>query len=275
MIRFTPKTYAESGFLAASFDSAKVIRFRLVASLLRAWRNNMDQELKDIILAHAKIEFPREACGLLVICKGKEIYFPCRNLAENQNDFIMDPEHYAMAEEIGDVVGVVHSHPNASAKPSQADLVSCEASGLPWYILSLPSETWETIEPTGYEAPLVGRQFVHGVLDCYSLIRDWYRKERGIELVDFERREEWWNKGDNLYLDNFRKAGFEPVDVKDIQAGDVILMQIGARVVNHAAVYLGRDMMLHHLMNRLSSREIWGGWFRKNTRLVIRFKGTA
>lgn len=234
----------------------------------------MTPELKTEIITHAKQEFPREACGLLVIYKGKQIYFPCRNLAENQHDFIMDPEHYAFAEDMGDIVGVVHSHPNASAEPSQADRVSCEASGLPWHIVSLPNETWKYIEPSGYKAPLIGRQFVHGILDCYSLVRDWYREERKIDLPDFERREEWWTKGDNLYLKNFASAGFSALSKDErLEPGDVIIMQIASSVANHAAVYLGRDMMLHHLMKRLSSREIYGGYWRKNTRLVVRFRG--
>lgn len=237
----------------------------------------MTPDTKIAIIEHAQKEFPREACGLVVIRDGEDYdeYFPCKNLAENQSDFIMDPADYAAAEDAGEILAVIHSHPNATAKPSQADLVACEASGLPWYILSLPNETWWYFEPSGYRAPLIGREFVHGVFDCWSLIRDWFREERNIELPDYERREEWWLKGDNLYMDNFIEAGFVPVDEKDIAVGDMILMQVQSKVVNHAAVYVGRGMMLHHLMKRLSSREIYGGYWRKHTRLIVRHKELA
>lgn len=218
---------------------------------------------------HARAEFPREACGLVVEIDDSPQYFPCKNLAQNQSDFILDPVDYARAEDTGKVLAVFHSHPNATATPSQADRVACEASGLPWRILSLPSGSWASLDPSGYKAPLIGRQYAPAILDCYALIRDWYRQERGIELLDFDRTEEEILRG-NLYMENFTKAGFTPID-GPIEVGDVILMQIRSTVPNHGAIYLGRDVMLHHLANRLSSREVYGGYWRKNTRLVIRY----
>jgi proteasome lid subunit RPN8/RPN11 len=231
----------------------------------------LDQTKLDII-EHAKNEFPREACGLLLNVEGKEQYKPCRNIAERQIDFIIDPIDYAEAEDTAQIIAIVHSHCNQSAKPSQADLVSCEASRLPWHIVSIPSETWHTITPNGYKPPLLGRSFSHGVLDCYALIRDWYDAERKITLPDFDRDELWWEKGGDLYMQNFAKAGFERTDLP-LERGDVILMQIGSKVANHAAIYLGNDLILHHLINRLSSREIYGGYYLKCSRLVLRFKG--
>jgi proteasome lid subunit RPN8/RPN11 len=234
----------------------------------------MNLVTKQQALHHAQIEFPRESCGLVVIIKGKEHYRPCRNLAERHTQFILDPKDYQLCEDEGDITAVVHSHPNLSAKPSQADLVGCEFSGLPWYIVSLPSGIWERIEPTGYQAPLIGREFTHGVLDCYSLVQDFYREKFNIELPNYDRADEWWKKGQDLYMVHFQEAGFDPIDASEIQAGDVLLMQIHSKVVNHAAIYLGGDLMLHHAMNRLSCREVWGGWWKKNTRLVVRYRGT-
>lgn len=226
------------------------------------------------ILAHAKADFPREVCGLITVLKGKEIYVPCKNIAESDQDFIMDPIDYANAEDASDIVAIVHSHCNLPAKASQADLVGCENSKMPWHIVSLPSETWETIKPSGYEAPLIGRTFHHGVLDCYSLVRDWYKKEKNISLPDFDRVEKWWEKGQELYLENFGKAGFYEIpDIFKMEPGDVILMQIASDAVNHSGIYLGDNIMLHHSMNRLSCREVFGGYWLKNTRKVVRYGG--
>jgi proteasome lid subunit RPN8/RPN11 len=226
------------------------------------------------ILQHAKECFPKECCGLIVAKRGKPVYWRCRNLAQKQSQFIMDPADFAAAEDAGDVIAVVHSHCNESANPSDADKVACEASGLPWHIVSIPTEQWGYIEPTGFKAPLVGRVFSHGVLDCYSLVVDWYNQELGIELMDFDRDESWWTKGRNMYMENFEKAGFVQLsDDEPLQRGDGILMQIDADVANHAAIYLGDDIILQHLMNRLSGTTVYGGFWRKHTRCVVRYAG--
>lgn len=231
-------------------------------------------QLQAAIISHAEAEFPRESCGLVVKIDGVDTYHPCRNMAELNLQFVMHPEDYAAADAAGEIVAVVHSHPNLTAEPSQADRVSCEASGLPWWIVSLPGKEWSYLAPEGYKAPLIGRMFYHGVLDCYSLIRDWYQEERGITLPDFERQNEWWYKGGDLYRDNFAKAGFVKVS-DEPQVGDVMLMQILSNVPNHGAIYLGNNLILHHLSGRLSAREIYGGYYLKHTVAVLRYAGSS
>lgn len=225
---------------------------------------------------HAADEYPRECCGLVVVVKGRERYVRCKNLAAGTEHFILDPSDYAAAEDIGDVVAVIHSHPDAPATPSEADLVSCEATGLPWHILSWPADDVRSIEPTGYQAPLVGRTFAHGVLDCWSLVRDFYARELRIDLPDFERRDDWWAHGENLYMDGYPKAGFVAVSQDSPEmVGDVILMQRRAEVPNHAGVYLGGGLMLHHMHGRLSTREVYGGYWREITRCILRHRSIA
>lgn len=232
----------------------------------------MNEANRQSAIAHARAEYPREACGLVVVRKGKEVYLPCRNIGVGTDNFMLHPEDYAAAEQDGDIIAVFHSHPNLPPTPSQADRVACESSGLVWYIVSIPNETWERIAPSGYVAPLVGREWSHGVLDCYALVRDWFKQERGIELQNFERHDQWWQHGQNLYLDNFEKAGFRVIPESELIAGDCFIMQIMSPVPNHAAVYLGDNIMLHHIQGRLSTRDIWGGYWRKHTVKIVRYE---
>ena len=236
----------------------------------------LSETVKAKFVEQAKAECPREACGLVIIKNGKQVYCPAKNLAKGSDNFILDPIDYEKADTAGEIVAVIHSHPNMSAKPSQADLVACEASGLPWFICGIPSEQWEYIEPSGYIAPLVGRQWSHGVLDCYAIIRDWYAQEKNISLLDFERSDEWWKMGGNLYLDNFEKAGFKRITLEELSCGDVILMTVNSTVPNHGAIYLGDNMILHHVHGRLSTRDIFGGYWLKNAMVYLRYeKNTA
>lgn len=214
---------------------------------------------------------PRESCGLVIIGKGREIYHQCRNLAVGTDQFVLSPDDYEAADALGEIVAVVHSHPFVSPEPSQADRVSCEATGLEWHIVNVPVGNWHSFKPSGYTAPLVGRVFSHGVLDCYAIIRDWYKQERGIELQQFERHDGWWEAGQNLYVDNFAQAGWERCE--DMHEGAMLLMQIGSSVPNHAAVYIGDNMILHHVQNRLSSRDVYGGYWRKVTTHILRYTG--
>ncbi len=235
------------------------------------------------LIEHAAKTYPAECCGLIVRvpqCWASEFtvaYIEARNefsgTPGERDRFRIHHEDWAAAEDLGQVLAVVHSHPDACANPSMADLVMCERSGLTWVIVGYPSQAVTVTHPTGFEAPLIGRQFHHGVLDCYTLIRDYYARELSTELPDFERADGWW-EGDghqNLYRDGYEKAGF--TQVNDLpRAHDVLLMQVAARCENHAAVYLGDGTILHHLYGRLSGREVYGGTWERHTTAVLRHK---
>lgn len=238
-------------------------------------RIQTEQEIR----AHAEREYPRECCGFIVVVKGKDRYLPCDNAAATPNEhFRLRAEAYADASEVGAIVGVVHSHPNTPNKPSPADRVMCEESQLPWHIVHVSLQDGRPVatdihsfEPCGFVMPLVGRPFSHGVLDCYSLVRDYYRQEMSIVLPDFHRDDFWWANGQNLYLDNFEAAGFSPVQ-GPLKVGDGILMQMRAPVPNHAAVYIGNGLILQHILGRMSSRDVYNGYFQEITRMVLRHK---
>lgn len=219
--------------------------------------------------ALAKQQFPREACGIVVIFKGREKFIPCDNISQDNDSFVLSPEDFAKAEDLGEIVAIWHSHCGKTAQPSEPDLVSCEQHPYEWHIYATPLDSWYSFKPSGYKAPLIGREFRHGVLDCYTLVRDYYEQELKILLPDFAREDFWWNHGKNLYMDNYPNLGFVPVKFPE-KVGDLILMSISADVANHAGIYIGNSQMLHHLYGRLSSRDMYGGMYQKHTVEVIR-----
>jgi proteasome lid subunit RPN8/RPN11 len=224
------------------------------------------------ILTHVNSSPAREICGLIVTYRRKLKYIPTRNVASLDSEFIIDPEELAEIDDKYKIQAVVHSHINVNPEPSQADLIEIERHKLPYLIVNYPVNNYTLTYQSGYIAPYEGRQFVSGVTDCYSLWRDFYERELGIFMEDYDRTYEWWKHGQNLYIDNYEAAGMIQIDMKDLKRGDIILMRIGSQVLNHCAVYLGENRILQHLTGRLSSVDIFGGWYQRCAGMYLRHK---
>tara|TARA_R100000773_G_scaffold31321_2_gene26760 strand:+ start:302 stop:1003 length:702 start_codon:yes stop_codon:yes gene_type:complete len=222
---------------------------------------------KEAALVHAKDQDPDESCGLLLNIRGKERYHPCRNLsAQSDEYFILDPQDYIKGSNLGTITAIIHSHPDTPPVASQADKMSCEYSKLPWYIVNPKTETWGYYEPCGYKAPLLGRPWVWAVTDCWSLIVDWYKEERGVELLDYERPtriEEFMN--DPVFERYLPSRGFKLLKPDEpLMNGDVLAMSILGKGLNHVGIFLDGDV-LHHSADRLSCREPYNPWLLKCT----------
>lgn len=243
----------------------------------------LTDELRQALLDHAQACMPAECCGLVFRVHGELglRYAPASNLATEAGDrFVLDPQTWADCEDAGDIVAVVHSHPNESANPSDADGVGCEAWGLPWLIVGFPSGVMVQLDPSGWRAPLQGRRFHFGVLDCWQLVRDFFARELSIELPNFDRKDNFWQASEerparDLVHEHLAEAGFDLVN-DEPRRGDVLLMRIrSVDIDNHLAVYLGDSRFLHVQPGRFSKVEIWGDAWRRRTLGIARHRSLA
>tara|TARA_R110002012_G_scaffold321104_1_gene547409 strand:+ start:3410 stop:4111 length:702 start_codon:yes stop_codon:yes gene_type:complete len=228
---------------------------------------------KQDALVHAKDQDPKESCGLLLNIRGKEKYFACKNLSTWANQcFIIDPEDYVKGSDLGDIIAIIHSHPTTQPIASEADKISCEETNLPWYIINPKTEQWGSYKPTGYKAPLVGRQWVWGVTDCWALVRDWYKQELGIILRDWERPitpEEFI--ANPMFVKCASATGFKELRPQEkLENGDLLFMSIMTTGLNHVAIFLDGDV-LHHLADRISCKEPYNEWLLKCTGMRLRY----
>lgn len=208
---------------------------------------------------HVLQEYPKEACGVLV----NDEYFPCKNVAVDPiAHFQVSPLDYFAASKLGEIQAILHSHPYDRFQvqaypayfPSASDMTEWMKGSIPWGIVATEGENISDVVwmNEDYIAPLEGRQFVHGIYDCYSICRDYYRLEHNLTLPNYPRDMRWWKKGLDLYSENFEAAGFEEVPFKDARFSDALLIKYGSRVINHAAIYTGPNQILDQMYGKQS-----------------------
>lgn len=242
----------------------------------------VDKSIENFIANAAKLRYPNEACGF-VIAKGRKTFaIEVRNEAPYpRNTFLINPDQYAEAEEQGEIVAVWHTHVDEAPTPSEADLAGCEASGLTWLIMSIYKRTdcFETtavypFSPSGHQQDFVGRPYIFGTFDCWSLVVDYLKRNHNIEMSnDYPRLQEFWLSDQTNFFDNcFEKEGLIEVTGELID-GDVLMFQTDTSGhANHTAVYIGEGKILHHITGRLSNIDVYGGYWEKHTVRHLRHK---
>lgn len=236
----------------------------------------INAKMKLEIMRHAQDVYPAECCGVVTQKSRVQRYHRIDNVHQDpENHFEMDAQQYADALECGELVTVVHSHTGdgATTIPSAHDECVCNEMGVVWTIVSIPEGDMRFIEPKNI--PLIGRPWALGSYDCYGLIMDWH-KQHGVILNDRRKNYEWWKPefGENIYQDFYEVEGFE-ITNQEPRPGDMIIMQLQSPVWNHAGIYVRDNTILHHAFGKLSREDIYSGWYRDHTVLVVRHKGIA
>ena len=213
---------------------------------------------------HFKDEYPREGCGVISIVKGKKKWFPCTNIAEEGEDFIIDSQEYLKLKRTTDIVAIVHSHPDSTSEPSQPDIKYCNALGIPYHIYSYPGMELTILDPIRSTTDLYGREYEFGVRDCFEATKD-YLESRDILIPSRDLFEDdWWKKDlDYFTEDVIAEWNHVAVPLSELQENDVLIFNVNSEVGNHCGVYIGNECFYHHAEKRLSCREsIYPFWHK-------------
>lgn len=227
-------------------------------------------------------QYPNEACAYVV---DGNLYPVTNHSTTPEVTFEVDCVDRVKAHALGNVEAFLHSHPykletskqdDFPSWASSSDMQSWIADNIPWGIVAtdgegLSSMVWYDDSLEAIE-PFEGREFISGKNDCYSIIRDYYRVELGITLVNGVRGMYWWNNGEDLYERNFERAGFVEIPLEEITVNDVLLMRLEGPVISHAAVVTATNEILHHCIRRLSGYDSLSKWSRQIVK-AIRYKG--
>ena len=200
------------------------------------------ESVADQARRHTAEAYPAEAVGI-VTADGRYVRLENRSATPGEEIALSDDDLVAVA---GASV-FFHSHPDGLSCPSEQDMRYQQQLGIPFVIMCLPMYDCFCWGDTLRDAPIESRSFRHGVHDCCTLIRDWYKIEYGVTFPHAPRGWSWWTKTkQNLYLDNFKLSGFVQIPFNEATRGDVVLFQWNYRVPMHAAIIMDQFMMLHH-----------------------------
>jgi|TARA_B100001250_G_scaffold209047_1_gene179425 proteasome lid subunit RPN8/RPN11 len=219
------------------------------------------------IQEHFEKEYPREGCGILAVVKGQKKWFPCTNIAEQGDDFIIDSQEYLKILRTTDITAIVHSHPDVTNEPSDNDIKYCNALGIPYYIFSYPDMELNIVSPKKDLTDLYGRDYKFGEMDCFEALRDYLSEQNIIIPPRAMFEDDWWDKDLDYFTEEIIKDwNHVPVKLEDIQPNDVLIFKLMAKVNNHCGVYIGDDIFYHHAYNRLSCREsLYPVWYKSIT----------
>lgn len=222
----------------------------------------MIKRIEDFIKEDSLARFPEESCGLII---DNTKTFRCNNSHEGnkKEHFKIDNREYLAASKTGKITGIYHSHTSFKKEFSILDKTISEEFKLKLVLYHCPDDSFLYYEPNGFNNPYVGKKFKWGKSDCFSLIKNYYRGELGIDLDEevkdrdkdfFRNNLDIFNK--YKYVDIAKRNGLTVYGNKEkLLKNDIILFRNKTSGTFHFAIYIDDNSILHlpdHGVSRIS-----------------------
>lgn len=235
--------------------------------------------IKKQIKTHAEENSHEESCGLIL----EDSIVRCSNVSENPAaHFAISPFEYLKTSRKEKIKAVYHSHISNNGKFSQEDKKMSRGHNVPFVLYHLKSKNFLCFDPKKERIVDIGKKFILGKADCYTLVKDYY-KDLGVEVAgNNDLGTNWLERNPNLIENLFDLNKMNPetlealknkkedlkglpilkIDwcnsqgLKLLKKHDVIVFELikGAGPC-HVGVYIGEGMMYHHPRNRFPTTE--------------------
>tara|TARA_Y100000593_G_scaffold95106_1_gene199794 strand:+ start:10815 stop:11552 length:738 start_codon:yes stop_codon:yes gene_type:complete len=242
----------------------------------------MIDEIKKQIKNHAIEELPNECCGLLLEKEPTHELkiLKCENNSINKKSrFSISAKDYLEASKEGTILAFYHSHNSENDHFSEYDKAQSEGHKLKCIMYCLNKNSFHEYVPNNFKPSYMGKDFELGKNDCFTLIRDFYKNEYDIEIKNYHRDHKWPIENPDYYEANYEAEGFVKIfdgpinDTSKLKRGDLILMKpFGKKNPSHGAIYMDKDLILHHQVNCYSRIENYNNSFKQRTVLTARHK---
>lgn len=120
---------------------------------------------------------------------------------------------------------------------------------------------------------LLGRPYEPGREHCYSLVRDFFRDNFGLELTNYAVPHDWDSDVLDLIGLIHEREGFEKVHdwtLINLRPADVLCVAVQSGHPNHFMINVGSNQLLHHPLMKASTVDPMRSFWRMATCYVLR-----
>jgi proteasome lid subunit RPN8/RPN11 len=227
------------------------------------------------IIQHAESKPDEEVCGFILMNNDLTVYIePALNQHEHKKKcFSISPSKFLEHTLSKKIIGIYHSHPKNTEKPSKLDVSMSEEMGVPYLIYSLITKKFFLYYPDSYNADkLTGRPYIKGFMECTCMFKDYFKKELNINISKWNKN--YWlpekDEDANKLLLKILNKNLNRISGQKIKKHDVIVFEVKKGKRFHVGIYTGDDYFIHQADKILSRKELLDNRWQSKIKEVYR-----
>ena len=232
---------------------------------------NFEEEIKE----HAKSLPDEEVCGVILIEPDNSVRVErMKNESEDKKkNFHLSPSKFLEYKINNRVLGIYHSHPTTTERPSKIDRAMSEEMGIPYLIYSLKNNKFFLYYPQSYKPyKLISRPYIKSFYECVCIWKDYYTKELGIDISKWNKNY-WLPDKDieaNKLLIKILEKNAHKKRKDQIKKNDILVFELKKGKRFHVGVSVGGGNFLHQPIDTLSRVDMLDERWQKKIKYIFR-----